>query len=49
MYAWDSAFVIAMLTIGGCLAVGFVLYEWKLAPIPIMPGQSLNRDPHSLC
>jgi len=26
-----------MITIGGVLAILFVLYEWKLAPIPIMP------------
>ncbi|KAF2815268.1 major facilitator superfamily transporter [Mytilinidion resinicola] len=44
-YAWDSAFVIAMLTVGLCLAIGFVLYEWKIAPIPIMPVH-LVRYPH---
>ncbi|KAF2501591.1 major facilitator superfamily transporter [Lophium mytilinum] len=44
-YAWDSAFVIAMLTVGLCLAISFVLYEWKIAPIPIMPVH-LVRYPH---
>jgi MFS family permease len=36
-YAWDSALVIAMLVVGCCTAIAFVSYEWKLAPIPIMP------------
>lgn len=26
-----------MITIGGILAVVFVVYEWKWAPVPIMP------------
>jgi MFS family permease len=38
-YAWDSAFFIAMITVGGLLAITFVLYEWKLAKIPIMPRE----------
>lgn len=37
-YAWSSPLVIAMLTVGGALAVVFVWYEWRLASIPIMPG-----------
>ncbi|RDW74160.1 MFS general substrate transporter-61 [Coleophoma crateriformis] len=36
-YAWNSAFVIAMIICGGLLAVVFLLYEWKFAKIPIMP------------
>jgi hypothetical protein len=36
-YAWDSAIVIGMLVVGVVTAVAFVLYEWKVAPIPIMP------------
>ncbi|KAF2662578.1 major facilitator superfamily transporter [Lophiostoma macrostomum CBS 122681] len=44
-YAWDSAFVIAMLVVGCCTAIAFVLYEWKLAPIPIMPVR-LVKYPH---
>jgi EmrB/QacA subfamily drug resistance transporter len=36
-YAWNSPLVIAMLTIGGCTTIAFILYEWKVAPIPIMP------------
>jgi hypothetical protein len=37
MYAWSSGQFIGMITVGGLLAVAFVLYEWKLAPVPIMP------------
>ncbi|KAI1864090.1 uncharacterized protein JN550_009110 [Neoarthrinium moseri] len=36
-YAWNSATFIAMFTIGVLVWVGFVLYEWKVARIPIMP------------
>ncbi|EMC93882.1 hypothetical protein BAUCODRAFT_74895 [Baudoinia panamericana UAMH 10762] len=36
-YAWHSAFFIAMFTSGALVCVAFVLYEWRLAPIPIMP------------
>jgi MFS family permease len=36
-YPWNSPMVIAMLTVGGCTAIAFVLYEWKLAKVPIMP------------
>ncbi|RDW67602.1 MFS general substrate transporter-11 [Coleophoma cylindrospora] len=36
-YAWNSAFVIAMMLCGGFLAVVFLFYEWKFAKIPIMP------------
>ncbi|KAF2181366.1 major facilitator superfamily transporter [Zopfia rhizophila CBS 207.26] len=36
-YAWTSTLVIAMVIIGGCTAIAFVVYECKVAPIPIMP------------
>ncbi len=36
-YSWSSPIVIAMLVAGCVAAVIFVLYEWKLAPVPIMP------------
>ncbi|KAF2730610.1 major facilitator superfamily transporter [Polyplosphaeria fusca] len=36
-YAWDSPLVISMLTVGACTILAFILYEWSLAPIPIMP------------
>lgn len=44
-YAWNSPLVIAMLTVGVCTAIAFVLYEWKIAPIPIMPVH-LVKFPH---
>lgn len=36
-YPWNSVLVIAMLSAGGCTAIAFVLYEWKVAKVPIMP------------
>ncbi|PPJ50700.1 hypothetical protein CBER1_07689 [Cercospora berteroae] len=36
-YAWSSPFFIAATVIGLVLAVMFVLYEWKLVTLPIMP------------
>lgn len=44
-HAWNSALVITMLTVGVCTAFAFILYEWKLAPIPIMPVR-LVKYPH---
>ncbi|KAK8174057.1 major facilitator superfamily domain-containing protein [Phyllosticta citrichinensis] len=36
-FAWDSALVIAMLVVGGVCAVAFVVVEWKVASLPMMP------------
>ncbi|QRV91572.1 major facilitator superfamily transporter [Ceratobasidium sp. AG-Ba] len=36
-YSWHSALVIAMLTVGSVLAVSFLLVEWRLATLPILP------------
>ncbi|KAH8880427.1 MFS general substrate transporter [Thozetella sp. PMI_491] len=44
-YAWNSPQLIAMITVGGVLAIAFVLYEWKVAPVPIMPLRLLQA-PH---
>ncbi|EXJ96517.1 hypothetical protein A1O1_01643 [Capronia coronata CBS 617.96] len=44
-YSWKSAFLISTLTIGVLLGVLFVLYEWKLATLPIMPLR-LYKAPH---
>ncbi|EXL91895.1 major facilitator superfamily domain-containing protein [Fusarium oxysporum II5] len=44
-YAWTSAFFIANVIISILLAVLFVLFEWKLAKLPIMPLR-LYRAPH---
>jgi predicted MFS family arabinose efflux permease len=44
-YAWTSAFFIATVVVSVFLAVLFVLYEWKLAKLPIMPLR-LYKAPH---
>ncbi|RKL26239.1 hypothetical protein BFJ72_g13812 [Fusarium proliferatum] len=44
-YAWTSAFFIATVIISIFLAALFVLFEWKLAKLPIMPLR-LYRAPH---
>ena len=44
-YAWSSPFFIAATVIGVVLAVLFVLYEWKLVALPIMPLR-LYQAPH---
>ncbi|KAF5627206.1 major facilitator superfamily transporter [Fusarium tjaetaba] len=44
-YAWTSAFFIATVIISIFLAILFVLFEWKLARLPIMPLR-LYRAPH---
>lgn len=36
-FEWDSPMVIAMLTIGGIFAVIFVIIEWKVASLPMLP------------
>jgi hypothetical protein len=44
-YAWSSPFLIATIVVGVVLTVLFVLYEWKLAKLPIMPLR-LYGAPH---
>jgi predicted MFS family arabinose efflux permease len=44
-YAWSSPFFISATVTGVVLAILFVLYEWKLVALPIMPLR-LFRDPH---
>lgn len=44
-YAWSSPFFIAATVIGVVLGVLFVLYEWKLVALPIMPLR-LYQAPH---
>ncbi|KAG8710616.1 hypothetical protein FRC09_021007 [Ceratobasidium sp. 395] len=36
-YSWNSALVISMLTVGSILAVLFILVEWRIAELPILP------------
>ncbi|KAF6825202.1 major facilitator superfamily transporter [Colletotrichum plurivorum] len=44
-YPWSSPFVIATVTVGAVVGVLFVLFEWKLARLPIMPLR-LFQAPH---
>ncbi|KAI0587430.1 Major facilitator superfamily transporter [Pyrenophora tritici-repentis] len=44
-YAWASPFFIACTITGAVLGVLFVLYEWKLVKLPIMPLR-LYQAPH---
>ncbi|CEL58270.1 putative transporter C3H1,06c OS=Schizosaccharomyces pombe (strain 972 / ATCC 24843) GN=SPAC3H1.06c PE=3 SV=1 [Rhizoctonia solani AG-1 IB] len=36
-YSWHSALVIAMLCVGSVLAIAFLLVEWRMAALPILP------------
>ncbi|QRV95388.1 major facilitator superfamily transporter [Ceratobasidium sp. AG-Ba] len=36
-YSWNSALVITLLTIGSALTVVFILVEWRIAELPILP------------
>lgn len=38
-FPWDSPMVISMLVIGGCSLVAFLLIEWKVATLPMLPGK----------
>ena len=42
-FAWKSALVIVLLILGVLLAVAFVLSQWKLAKLPILPRRSFSR------
>lgn len=44
-YAWSSPFFVAATVTGAVLAILFVLYEWKLVALPIMPLR-LYKAPH---
>ena len=39
-FEWDSPMVISMLAIGGCSFIAFILIEWKVAALPMVPGTS---------
>lgn len=41
-FPWDSPMVIAMLTIGTLFLIAFVIIEWKVAAIPMMPSEWLH-------
>ncbi|KAJ5628554.1 C6 transcription factor [Penicillium lividum] len=36
-FQWDSAMVISMLVIGGLSMIAFILIEWKVATLPMLP------------
>ncbi|CAG8884890.1 unnamed protein product [Penicillium nalgiovense] len=36
-FPWDSPMVISMLVIGSCSLVAFLLIEWKVATLPMLP------------
>ncbi|KAE8335839.1 hypothetical protein BDV24DRAFT_179021 [Aspergillus arachidicola] len=36
-FQWDSAMVISMLVIGGCSLIVFIIIEWKVATLPMLP------------
>ncbi|KAH7344417.1 major facilitator superfamily domain-containing protein [Rhizoctonia solani] len=36
-YSWHSALVISMLSVGSVLAITFLLVEWRVATLPILP------------
>lgn len=38
IYAWNSPFVISFFIIGGISAALFVIVEWKVAKVPVMPS-----------
>jgi MFS family permease len=38
-FPWDSPMVISMLVIGGCAFVAFLLIEWKVATLPMLPSK----------
>lgn len=37
IFAWDSSVVIALLTAGGVCAIAFILVEWRLVRLPVLP------------
>lgn len=36
-FAWDSPMVISMLAVGGCCMLGFLIIEYRVALLPMMP------------
>lgn len=49
-FPWNSPLVIGFLTIGALAFVMFVLIEWKVAQLPMMPSESscVRHQPHWL-
>jgi len=40
---WNTAHVIAMIVVGGCLIIIFGIWEWFLSPAPFIPKKRLER------
>jgi hypothetical protein len=38
-FDWDSPMVISMLAIGGLSLILFLIVEWRVANLPMMPGK----------
>lgn len=47
-FEWNSPMVISMLVIGSCALVAFVLIEWKVAKLPIVPSKCIHVSAQSL-
>ncbi|KAI1778464.1 major facilitator superfamily domain-containing protein [Hypoxylon cercidicola] len=41
-FQWNSPMVISMLVIGSCLFLAFLIYEWRMAHLPMIPLQIFN-------
>lgn len=48
-FAWSSPMVITMLSVGGVSSVLFVLVEWKVARLPLIPRKIAHYVPHKIC
>ncbi len=44
-FPWDSPMVISMLIIGGLSFIAFGFIEWKVASLPMLPGESFHFYP----
>ncbi|PGH01162.1 hypothetical protein AJ80_09057 [Polytolypa hystricis UAMH7299] len=42
-YEWNSAIVISLLCVGGILVIVFILVEWKVARVPVIPFRVFER------
>ncbi|KAK6453903.1 major facilitator superfamily domain-containing protein [Scheffersomyces xylosifermentans] len=47
-YAWNSPLIIAMFIVGGVCLIGFVIIEWKIPKLPMIPLSLFSRTSLSL-
>ena len=47
-FAWNSPLVISMLIIGSLSLIIFVIIEWRVAKLPMMPGQLCSAPTKNL-